>query len=135
MNNPPDAPARLTVYYDGLCPICRREIDWVRRRDKARALQLVDFAAADFNAGDAGIPEVQLMQEIHAQAADGEVLRGVEVFRQMYSLIGMGWLLAWTKWPLARPIANTAYRAFAALRPRLSAYRLDDKTCDRCGAH
>lgn len=38
---------KLTVYYDGACPLCRREIEFYRRRRGADAIEWVDAAVGD----------------------------------------------------------------------------------------
>ena len=41
---------QLTVFFDGACPICSREIAHYRRRDSEGRLRLVDIAAPSFDA-------------------------------------------------------------------------------------
>jgi predicted DCC family thiol-disulfide oxidoreductase YuxK len=112
----------LTVLYDGGCPLCLREVNFLRRRDGERhRLGFVDIDAEDYEpAAHGGIGYREAMGRIHAIGADGEVLRDVEVFRRAYALIGLGWLYAPTRWPLLRQLADGAYRIWAALRLRLT---------------
>ncbi|MEZ6044946.1 MAG: DCC1-like thiol-disulfide oxidoreductase family protein [Planctomycetaceae bacterium] len=37
----------LDVFFDGECPLCRREIEMIRSRDKSGKLGFVDIAASD----------------------------------------------------------------------------------------
>jgi predicted DCC family thiol-disulfide oxidoreductase YuxK len=115
-------PAELTILYDGGCPLCLREVTFLRRRDGQRhRLAFVDIDAADYDpAAHGGIGYREAMGRIHALSADGEVLRDVEVFRRAYGLIGLGWLYAPTRWPLLRQLADGAYAIWAALRLRLT---------------
>jgi hypothetical protein len=46
-SSPEPEPGKLTVYYDGACPLCRREIDFYRRRGRAAPIEWVDAAAGD----------------------------------------------------------------------------------------
>ena len=41
-----DTPGPLTVYYDGACPLCRREIDFYRRRETDTPIDWVDVSRA-----------------------------------------------------------------------------------------
>jgi predicted DCC family thiol-disulfide oxidoreductase YuxK len=60
----------------------------------------------------------QLMARIHAVLPNGELVEGVEVFRQAYAAVGLGWLMAPTRWPGLRRVADLAYRVFATNRLR-----------------
>ena len=37
-------PSPLTVWYDGACPLCTREIALMRRLDRARRIEFVDVS-------------------------------------------------------------------------------------------
>lgn len=108
----------LTILFDGGCPLCVREVNFLKRRDGERhRLSFVDIDAIDYDpAGHGGIDYREAMGRIHAIGPEGEVLRDVEVFRRAYALIGLGWLYAPTRWPLLRPIADAAYRLWAGTR-------------------
>ena len=78
---------QLTLLYDGGCPLCLREVTFLRRRDQrlhpdAARLAFVDIDAADYSPNQHnGISYREAMGRIHAIQADGTVLRDVEVFR------------------------------------------------------
>jgi len=121
------------VFYDGLCPLCNREMDMVRRKDKQGRLQLTDIAATGFRP-DAGKGVDELMKEIHGRYADGTYVTGVEVFREIYSRLGFGWLVAPTRLPILRHVLDLAYRLFAHLRYRHALRRMNRLgiDCQRC---
>jgi predicted DCC family thiol-disulfide oxidoreductase YuxK len=111
----------ITVLFDGECPLCAREVALLRRLDRGRGrLDLEDIAAPGFDASRYGRSRDELMARIHGVAPDGTVLEGVEVFRRAYAAVGLGWLVAATRWPLLRPLADAAYRWFARNRLRLT---------------
>lgn len=111
----------LTIYYDGACPLCSREIAFLRRRDRGRGrLRFVDIAAADFDATPLGVAQTELMAQIHGQLADARWLVGMAVLRRAYTAVGLGWLLAPTGWPLLGPLFDAGYRWFARNRLRLT---------------
>jgi predicted DCC family thiol-disulfide oxidoreductase YuxK len=116
----------LTILYDGGCPLCLREVNFLRRRDRrlhgdAPRLAFVDIDDPAYEpAVHGGITYREAMGRIHGLDADGCVVRDVEVFRRAYSLIGLGWLYAPSRWPLLRPLADLAYRLWAAARLRLT---------------
>ena len=109
------------ILYDGECPLCLREIAMLRKLDRGRGrLDCEDIAAPDFDAGRYGRTQRDLMARIHGVLPDGSVIEGVEVFRRAYAAVGLGWLVAPTRWPLLRPLADAAYRWFARNRLRLT---------------
>ncbi len=110
---------QLTMYYDGLCPLCKREVAWLKRWNKRELVAFEDFTAQEFNASAHGFTEAQLVKAMHAKDADGKVLVGVAAFRRAYSLLGIGWMVNWTNWPILKPVADLGYRIFAWIRPRL----------------
>jgi predicted DCC family thiol-disulfide oxidoreductase YuxK len=114
-------PARapeLTLLYDGDCPLCSREVALLRRRDRDGRIAFEDIAAPGFDAGRYGSSYEALMARIHAVLPDGSLVRDVEVFRRAYAAVGLGWLVAPTRWPLLRPLFDRAYRVFARNRLR-----------------
>lgn len=120
---------RLTLLIDGKCPLCKREAALLGRRDRKGRLAFVDIASPSFEPGEYGRTQEELMGAIHAVTPEGEMVTGVEVFRRAYAAIGLGWLLAPTRWPLLRPIAYAAYCVFAHIRPRLQRRGCDTGRC------
>ncbi len=56
--------ADFILFYDGLCPICRREVAWLRRRNQNAKLGFVDINAAEFKAEVYGKTMSELVAEI-----------------------------------------------------------------------
>ena len=110
----------LTVYYDGACPICRREIALMRRLDRAGRLQLIDFATHGFSEQECGLSCKRLSAVIHARWADGRVIEGVDVFRAMWTAVGWGGLAFLSRWPWFDRLLVRGYAWFAAHRLRLT---------------
>jgi predicted DCC family thiol-disulfide oxidoreductase YuxK len=122
----------FTVLIDGLCPLCSREASMLARLDSENKLRLVDIAAPDFDPSRYGRSLEDLMGSIHGVNPDGSIVTGVEVFRKAYAVVGLGWLLAPTRWPVLRQVADAFYRLFARIRPRLRprrAYGCDSGRC------
>lgn len=117
---PPVGPYEVEVFYDGDCPLCRREIAMIRRWDKRERIRFTDIAAEGFDAALYGTTQDRLMAEIHGRDAQGHWLVGVEVFRRLYATVGFEWVVAVTRWPLVRESLDIAYRLFAKQRLRLT---------------
>lgn len=102
--------ARVTVWYDGACPLCRREIDLMRRLDRRGRLYFVDGARDDVTCP---IDRAALLARFHA-CEDGRMLEGAAAFAAMWRAI-----------PLLRPFGLLArYRPVLALLDRLYTYFL-----------
>jgi predicted DCC family thiol-disulfide oxidoreductase YuxK len=113
----------LRVLFDGECPLCVAEINALRRRAERRAaggtpaVLFVDIAAPEYRAADhGGVSYEAAMASIHALTPDGRVLRGVQVFSAMYDAVGLGWLMAPTKWPRLAALAERTYEYWAQRR-------------------
>jgi predicted DCC family thiol-disulfide oxidoreductase YuxK len=99
---------RVTVWYDGDCPLCRREIAVLRRLDRRGAVSFVEAHTAD----TCPIDRAELLARFHAQEGDGPVVTGAAAFAAM-----------WRALPLLRPLGLAA-RSPAILRFLEAAYRL-----------
>ena len=112
----------IKLLYDGECPLCLREVNFLQKRDAGRGkVAFVDIAADDYNPEEnAGIDFETAMGRIHGILPDGTVIKNVEVFRRVYEALGMGWVYAITKLPILGAIANFIYGIWADLRLRLT---------------
>lgn len=110
------------MLYDGECPLCLREVNFLREKDAGRGLvKFVDIADENYDPQEnAGVDYATAMGRIHGILPDGTVVRDVAVFRQVYEALGMGWVYALTKVPLIDWLANQVYGLWAKLRLRLT---------------
>jgi predicted DCC family thiol-disulfide oxidoreductase YuxK len=109
---------QIKLLYDGECPLCVREINFLRSKDRGRGLvTFVDIASLDYNPKDhGGISFADAMARIHALRPDGTVLKNVAVFREVYQVLGIGWLYAPTSWPIIGPVVDRLYDFWADRR-------------------
>ncbi|OKH22700.1 thiol-disulfide oxidoreductase DCC family protein [Chroogloeocystis siderophila] len=113
---------KIKLLYDGECPLCVREVNFLRKRDAGRGLvAFVDIADEDYNPeAHGGVDFETAMGRIHAVLPDGTVIKNVEVFRRVYETLGMGWVYAITKLPVIGAIADMLYGIWADWRLRLT---------------
>ena len=109
---------KIKLLYDGDCPLCLREVNFLRQKDGGRGLvAFTDIAADDYSPEDnGGIDFATAMGRIHAVRSDGTVIKNVEVFRQVYAALGIGWIYAPTAWPVIGPLVDWAYGVWANWR-------------------
>lgn len=119
-NTPSTTTAELTLYYDGQCPLCVAEIDFLQSRNAQGQLAFVDVTQTGFEAAGHNISCEAAMAQIHGRTADGQVLVGVPVFATAYRLAKLpvlAWLLS-RKWLM--PVLQPAYVLFAKHRQAIS---------------
>ena len=111
-------PWQIKLLYDGDCPLCLREVNFLQRKDRGRGLvAFVDIADPSYQARDhGGVEFAEAMSRIHAVLADGTVIRNVEVFRQVYQVLGIGWIYAATGWPVIGSFVDKLYDFWADRR-------------------
>jgi len=120
---------QFKLLYDGQCPMCRREANWLRRRSRDGRLVFEDISAPGFDASRYGLTNAQVMGVMHGVFPDGRIVTKVEAFRQAYNLVGLGWLLAPTRWPLLRNLADWGYEWFARNRVTIGRWFGGGKPC------
>lgn len=111
---------RVEVFFDGDCPLCVREIALLRKLDRHSRIRFTDIATAAFDPTDTGLSWHDLMDRIHGRLPDGSMIEGVEVFRQLYSAVGFGPLVALTRLPGISHLMDLGYHLFAKNRLKLT---------------
>lgn len=71
----------LTVYYDGACPVCRREIGFYRTRTGS-AVSYCDVAAEVCPAPD--LRREDALQRFHVRLGDGSLVSGARAFLALW---------------------------------------------------
>ena len=113
-----DATARLTVYFDGSCPLCRREIAIYRRLPEALNIAWVDVSAWQDLGGVLSCEAA--MARFHVRDAQGHLFSGAAAFSRMWRVFpGWRWLGYLSAWPPMSWLCELAYRLFLPLRPSL----------------
>jgi predicted DCC family thiol-disulfide oxidoreductase YuxK len=107
---------QVTVWYDGGCPLCNREIALMRRLDRAGRISFVD--AAD-PAVTCPRDRADLLARFHAREGD-TILSGAAAFAAMWRAIPVLRPLGLAaRWPLCGWLLERGYRWFLRRRPVL----------------
>ncbi|QDU09717.1 thiol-disulfide oxidoreductase DCC family protein [Gimesia aquarii] len=106
----------IEAFYDGACPLCRREINMIHRLDKQNKILFTDISDSSLDIQSLGKSYDQLMSEMHARLPDGRWITGVEVFRRLYTVIGFRYLVLPTRLPVISQSLDFIYRIFAKKR-------------------
>jgi len=109
--------AGATLIYDGSCGLCRRSVEWVRRRDREHRITLVPFQD-QVTVARFGIPLPALAAAMHLVLPDRRVFAGADAVPEILRLLA-SW--RWARWvfavPGVRPLARRVY-AWVARRRR-----------------
>lgn len=111
---------KLTIYYDGQCPLCQAEIEFLKMRNRENLLAFVDLADPSLDEDKHQISCSMALENIHGRLGDGGLLVGVPVFAEAYRRAGLhalSWLLS-RGW--STPMLSIAYRVFARYRRPIS---------------
>tara|TARA_R110002111_G_scaffold144910_2_gene211289 strand:- start:158361 stop:158771 length:411 start_codon:yes stop_codon:yes gene_type:complete len=111
---------QLEAFYDAECPLCLREVNLLRRLDRKHKILFTNIADPQFAAESYGKTADQFMNEMHARLPDGTWVTGVEVFRRLYTAVGLRWLVLPTRLPVISQFLNLSYRFFAKNRLKLT---------------
>ena len=113
--------AKLTIFFDGGCPLCKREVDFLQSRNQKGYLSFIDINTSDFYLDlKYGITYKQAMERIHAFKSDGSLIKDIKVFQEAYTLIGLGWIYAPTKLPIFDKFIEFIYGIWAKYRLKLT---------------
>ena len=109
--------AKLILLFDGGCPLCLREVKFLRSRDTLENISFIDIDSPNYQPDlYSGISYKDAMGRIHAINESGEILKDVAVFREAYRLIGLGWIYAPTSWPILGSLIDQVYKLWAQWR-------------------
>jgi predicted DCC family thiol-disulfide oxidoreductase YuxK len=110
---------RPVLFFDGGCPLCRREIAHYRRLDRDSRVEWVDVNDQEARLTAFGIDPARAMARIHAVTRDGRVVSGVRAFvvvwRELPYYRGLALL---ERWPRLLRFLDRVYDRFAVWRLR-----------------
>ncbi|MGL4636297.1 MAG: thiol-disulfide oxidoreductase DCC family protein [Beijerinckiaceae bacterium] len=110
----------LTVFYDGSCPLCAKEIALYQRARGAQAVHWHDLAKPGNHDLPAGLTLDAALARFHVMQADGVLKSGARGFIQLWLVLpGWRWLGLIASVPPLPWLAEGLYRGFLPVRPRI----------------
>lgn len=107
----------ITVFYDGKCGLCRREIEHYKHIAPEGIFIWQDITANASTLESLGIAYADGLKLLHAQDAQGKIHIGVDAFLLIWQQMPRWRILAIiVAAPFIRPLVNIIYRCFAAWR-------------------
>ena len=97
------------------------EVEFLRKRDIEGKIRFTDLNDPNYDPREHGnVKFSEGMRKIRAVLPDNTVVSGVEVFRRVYSAIGLGWMFEMTNVPIIGRVADAMYDIWAENRLRIT---------------
>ncbi len=80
-------PPLLTLYFDGGCPVCTREIGFYRRRRGAEHIRWINLAQCSDAELGADLGRADAYARLHARTPDGTLLSGARAFAALWQAL------------------------------------------------
>ena len=122
---------KLTFLYDGGCPLCKRETDFLKRRDKLGNIKFVDINSDNYDPTNyQNISYKKAMSNLHGILHNGNLIQGLDVLAYAYQLVGLGWVYFPIKIPIISNILKIFYSFWAKYRLKITGRNSLDILCD-----
>tara|TARA_B100000674_G_scaffold391306_1_gene335300 strand:+ start:94 stop:492 length:399 start_codon:yes stop_codon:yes gene_type:complete len=125
---------KLTFLYDGGCPLCKRETNFLKSRDYNSNILFVDINDKDYEPIKfEKISYEKAMRNLHGILNDGQIIKGLDVLAYSYQIIGMGWVYYPIKIPYISSLLKKIYSVWAKYRLQITGRNNINKLCsDKC---
>ena len=122
----------LTIYYDGACPVCSREIAMYRRQAGAEQSEWVDASTCPESALGAGLSRGAALARFHVRRSDGTLVDGMRGFASLWrTLPRFAWAGRIASFGPLSSLLAAAYNAFLWVRPLWQGARTAPASKDR----
>ena len=118
----------MNIIYDSKCSVCQWEVENLTylmsklpgSENEPKLIRFTDLEAEDgydeTDPRNGGITYEDGMRSFRAARPDGSTIKGIDVFKEAYSIVDFGWLWRWTNTPLLRAVADWGYKLFSGVR-------------------
>ena len=111
---------KLTLFYDGACPLCQAEILFLSGRNQTGLLDFVDINSKAYDPLKVGVSCEEALAAMYGQYENGTLIHGVTVFPEAYrraDLPTLAWIFSRKS---MQPVLKMGYRFFAKNRHAIS---------------
>ena len=122
---------KLIFLYDGGCPLCKRETDFLKGRDEFGNIKFVDINSDDYDPTNyQNISYEKAMSNLHGILHNGNLIKGLDVLAYAYQLVGLGWVYFPTKIPIISNLLKIVYGFWAKYRLKITGRNTLEILCD-----
>ena len=111
---------KLTLFYDGACPLCQAEILFLSGRNQANLLDFIDINSEKYDPLKVGVSCEEALAAMYGQYADGTLINGPAVFPEAYRRANLPTLAWFFSRKTMQPALQIGYRFFAKNRHAIS---------------
>ena len=107
----------IKVFYDGMCSLCSREIDYYKRVAPTNKFEWIDVTKNASELRKYSLSKVETLKVLHVIDSSGKISRGVEAFKIIWNNLPGWWIaskllnIRWINF-----VAESIYRIFARRR-------------------
>ena len=123
---------KITIFYDGACPLCVSEMTRLKECDSRGFVDLIDLNLSDFSERHPDIDKQKAQQVLHGKLSDGTLLLGLDVTCHAWRSVGKHRWLSLLRLPLIRQLSDLGYKLFARNRYTISYVFTGKSRCQSC---
>ena len=113
---------RVSVYFDGACPLCRTEINHYRALNGAGQIEFIDVSKDRTDLPD-DLDRAAALKRFHVRRGDGRLVSGAEAFIALWSeLPSYRWLARIGALPGVSWVLEAGYRLSLVVRPVIAKF-------------
>ena len=86
-------PHEVTLFWDGGCPLCRKEIAYYKFLDHEKRVNWINIEAEPERLAPHGVKPEAAMEFIHGIDKSGQLVKGVPAFIAVWEVLPYWWLL------------------------------------------
>ena len=121
---------KLVFLFDGGCPLCLRETNFLKKKDSSNKINFVDINNDDYDPiFFKQISYFEAMSNLHGILDNGDIIKGIDVLAYSYELIGLGWVYYPLKIKFIAPVLRFFYRYWAKYRLQVTGRSNIEKLC------
>lgn len=121
---------KLIFLFDGGCPLCLRETNFLKSKDDLNKIDFVDINNVNYNPIlFKDISYAEAMSNLHGILENGNIIKGLDVLAYSYELIGLGWVYYPLKIEFFAPVLRLFYKYWAKYRLKITGRSNIEKLC------
>ena len=121
---------KLIFLFDGGCPLCLRETNFLKSKDELNKIDFVDINNVNYNPIlFKDISYAEAMSNLHGILENGNIIKGLDVLAYSYELIGLGWVYYPLKIAFLAPVLRLFYKYWAKYRLKITGRSNIEKLC------
>ena len=106
-----------TVFFDGACPVCSKEIAAYQKMSGGNTIDWVDASTCDSTLLGEGLERTDAMQRLHVRDSNGKLISGAAAFIEIWKkLPAFAWLAPLLSLRPVLAVLEFSYRIFLVVR-------------------